>query len=60
MLIKFIKCLLVTILIFIGIVMLAMFIELLKNTLGTAVVMLILYSIVIFGVVFMLVWTILF
>lgn len=60
MLIKFIKCLLVTILIFIGIVILAMFIELLKNTLGTAVVMLILYSIVIFGVVFMLVWTILF
>lgn len=60
MLIKFIKCLLVTILIFIGIVMLVMFIELLKNTLGTAVVMLILYSIVIFGVVFMLVWTILF
>ena len=40
--------------------MLAMFIELLKNTLGAAVVMLILYSIVIFGVVFMLVWTILF
>lgn len=60
MLIKFVKCLLITILIFIGIVMLAMFIELLKNTLGTAVVMLILYSIVIFGVVFMLVWTILF
>lgn len=60
MLIKFIKCLLVTILIFIGIVMLAMFIELLKNTLGAVVVMLILYSIVIFGVVFMLVWTTLF
>lgn len=31
MLIKFIKCLLITILIFIGIVMLAMFIELLKK-----------------------------
>lgn len=40
--------------------MLVMFIELLKNTLGTAVVMLIFYSIVIFGVVFMLVWTTLF
>lgn len=60
MLTKIIKCLLVTILIFIGIVMLAMFIELLKNTLGAVVVMLILYSIVIFGVVFMLVWTTLF
>ena len=60
MLTKIIKCLLVTILIFIGIVMLVMFIELLKNTLGTAVVMLIFYSIVIFGVVFMLVWTTLF
>lgn len=60
MLTKIIKCLLVTILIFIGIVMLVMFIELLKNTLGTAVVMLTLYSIVIFGVVFMLVWTTLF
>lgn len=60
MLTKIIKCLLVTILIFIGIVMLVMFIELLKNMIGTAVVMLILYSIVIFGVVFMLVWTTLF
>lgn len=60
MLTKIIKCLLITILIFIGIVMLVMFIELLKNTLGTAVVMLTLYSIVIFGVVFMLVWTTLF
>lgn len=57
MLTKIIKCLLITILIFIGIVMLAMFIELLKNTLSAAVVLLIFYSIVIFGVVFMLVWT---
>lgn len=57
MLTKIIKCLLITILIFIGIVLLAMFIELLKNTLSAVVVMLILYSIVIFGVVFMLVWT---
>lgn len=60
MVIKFIKCLLVTILIFIGIVILAMFIELLKNMIGETAVMLILFSIVIFGAVFGLVWTTLF
>ena len=60
MLIKFIKCLLVTILIFIGIVMLAMFIELLKNMIGETAVMLVFFGIVIFGVVFGLVWTTLF
>lgn len=60
MLIKIIKCLLVTILIFIGIVMLAMFIELLKTMIGETAVMLILFSIVIFGAVFGLVWTTLF
>lgn len=60
MLIKFIKCLLITILIFIGIVMLAMFIELLKNMIGETAVMLIFFGIVIFGVVFGLVWTTLF
>ena len=57
MIVKLIKCLLVTILIFIGIVMLAMFIELLKNMIGETAVMLIFFSIVIFGVVFGLVWT---
>lgn len=60
MLIKFIKCLLITILIFIGIVMLAMFIELLKNMIGETAAMMIFFSIVIFGVVFGLVWTTLF
>lgn len=60
MLTKIIKCLLVTILIFIGIVMLAMFIELLKNMISETAVMLIFFSIVIFGVVFSLVWTTLF
>ena len=60
MLIKFVKCLLITILIFIGIVMLAMFIELLKNMIGETAVMLIFFSIVIFGAVFGLVWTTLF
>lgn len=60
MLTKIIKCLLVTILIFIGIVLLAMFIELLKNMIGETAVMLIFFSIVIFGVVFSLVWTTLF
>lgn len=57
MIIKIIKCLLLTILIFIGIFMLAMFIELLKNMLGETAVMLIWFSIVIFGTVFGLVWT---
>lgn len=60
MIIKFIKCLLVTILIFIGIVILTMFIELLKNMIGETAVMLIFFSIVIFGAVFGLVWTTLF
>lgn len=60
MIIKFIKCLLVTILIFIGIFILAMFIELLKNMIGETAVMLIFFSIVIFGAVFGLVWTTLF
>ena len=60
MLIKFIKCLVVTILIFIGIFILAMFIELLKNMIGETAVMLIFFSIVIFGAVFGLVWTTLF
>lgn len=56
MLAKIIKCLLVTILIFIGIFMLAMFIELLKNMIGETAVMLIWFGIVIFAV-FGLVWT---
>lgn len=60
MLIKFVKCLLVTILIFIGIFILAMLIELLKNMIGETAVMLIFFSIVIFGAVFGLVWTTLF
>lgn len=60
MLIKIIKCLLVTIIIFIGIFILAMFIELLKNMIGETAVMLIFFSIVIFGAVFGLVWTTLF
>lgn len=49
MLIKIIKCLLVTILIFISIVMLTMFIELLKTMIGETAVMLIFFSIVILG-----------
>jgi hypothetical protein len=57
MLIKIIKCLLVTILIFISIVMLTMFIELLKTMIGETAVMLIFFSIVIFGAVFGLAWT---
>lgn len=60
MLIKLIKCLLVTILIFIGIFILAFIIEILKNMIGETAVMLIFFSIVIFGVVFSLVWTTLF
>ena len=60
MLIKIIKCLLITILIFIGIVILAMFIELLKSMIGETAVMIIFFSIVIFGVIFGLVWTTLF
>ena len=60
MIIKIIKCLLLTILIFIGIGMLAMFIELLKNMIGVTAVMVIFFSIVIFGVVFGLVWTIIY
>lgn len=56
---KIIKCLLITILIFIGIALLAMFIELLKNMIGATAVMLIWFGIVVFGVVFSLVWTIL-
>lgn len=60
MLIKIIKCLLVTILIFIGIFILAFIIEILKNMIGETAVMLIFFSIVIFGVVFSLVWTTLF
>lgn len=40
--------------------MLVMFIELLKNMIGETAVMLIFFSIVIFGVVFCLVWTTLF
>ena len=57
MLIKIMKCLLITILIFIGIFILVMFIELLKNMIGETATMLIWFSIVIFGVVFGLVWT---
>lgn len=60
MLIKLIKCLLVTIVIFIGIFILAFIIEILKNMIGETAVMLIFFSIVIFGVVFSLVWTTLF
>lgn len=60
MLIKIIKCLLVTILIFIGIFILAFIIEILKNMIGETAVMLLFFSIVIFGVVFSLVWTTLF
>ena len=40
---------------FIGIV--PMFIDLLKNTLGVAGALLIFFSIVVFGFIFMLVWT---
>lgn len=60
MLIKIIKCLLVTILIFIGIFILAFIIEILKNMIGETAVMLLFFSIVSFGVVFSLVWTTLF
>jgi hypothetical protein len=60
MLIKLIKCLLVTILIFIGVFILAFIIEILKNILGETAVMLIFFSIVIFGAVYGLVWTTLF
>lgn len=54
---KAIKCLLITILIFIGIFMLVMFIELLKNILGETDVMLIWFTIIVFGTIFGLVWT---
>lgn len=57
MIINIIKCLVITILIFIGIFMLAMFIELLKNIIGETAVMLILFGIVVFGTIFVLVWT---
>lgn len=57
MLVKILKCLLLTILIFIGIGMLVMFIELLKNMIGETAVMLIFFSIIVFGTVFGLVWT---
>lgn len=57
MIAKIIKCLLLTILIFIGIFMLLMFIGLLKDIIGETAVMLIFFSIVIFGTVFSLVWT---
>lgn len=60
MLVKIIKCLLLTILICAAMVMLAMFVEFLMNTLSAAVAMLIFFSIVVFGTVFGLVWTTLF
>lgn len=60
MLIKFIKCLLVTILIFIGIFILIMGINILKNILGETAVMVLFFSIIVFGSVFGLVWTTLF
>lgn len=60
MLVKIIKCLLITILIFIGIFMLAMFIELLKTMLGETAVILIFFGIVVFGTTFGSVWTTLF
>lgn len=60
MLIKIIKCLLITIVIFIGIFILSFIIGVLKTMIGETALMLILYSIVIFGVVFCLVWTTLF
>lgn len=56
MLAKIIKCLLITILIFIGIFMLLMFIGLLKDMIGETAVTLIFFSIVVFGTVFILVW----
>lgn len=54
MIAKIIKCLILTILIFIGIFMLLMFIGLLKDMIGETAVMLIFFSIVIFGTVFSL------
>lgn len=60
MLIKIIKCLLITILIVIGIVILAMLIELLKNMIGETVVMIAWFIIFVFGTIFGLVWTTLF
>lgn len=57
MLVKILKCLLLTILIFIGIGMLVMCIGLLKDMIGETAVMLIFFGIVIFGTVFSLVWT---
>lgn len=60
MLTKIIKCSLITILIFIGIALLAMFIELLKNMIGATAVMLIWFGIVIFGIIVVVVWTILY
>lgn len=60
MLIKMIKCLLITILIFVGIFILAMCIEILKNMIGVTVLMLLFFSILVFGFVFFLVWTTLF
>ena len=53
---KIIKCLVITIIIFIGIFILAMFIEMLKNMIGVTAVMLVFFSIVVFGTVFGLVW----
>lgn len=57
MLVKIIKCLLITILIFVGIFILAMCIEILKNMIGVTALMILLFSIVVFGTVFGLVWT---
>lgn len=57
MLAKIIKCLLLTILICVVMSMLVMGIELFVNTLSAAVVMLILFGTVVFGTIFVLVWT---
>lgn len=57
MIVKIIKCLLLTILICIGMSMIVMGVKLFVNTLGAAVVMLILFGIVVFSTIFVLVWS---
>lgn len=57
MLIKFIKCLLITILVFVAIFILATIIQILKTMIGAVALTTVCFCIVVFGAVFMLVWT---
>lgn len=57
MLLKFIKCILTTILVFAAVFILAMIIATLKTMIGVTALMMLWFCIIVFATVFVLVWT---